>query len=54
MRITIEGNISVKAIHETVNGCVVVLNILVHQAEIKVNGGDIWMVISTDYLKNIE
>lgn len=54
MRIAVKGNVSVEAVHETVNSSMVVLNILIHQAEIKVDRGDVWMVISTYDLKNVE
>ena len=54
MRIAVKGNVSVEAVHETVNSSMIVLSILVHQAEIKVDRGDVWMVISTYDLKNVE
>lgn len=54
MGFAVESDISIKAIHETVNSGMVVLNILVHQAEIKVDRGDVWVIISTNDFENVE
>ena len=54
MGLAVEGNVAVEAVHEAVDCCVVVANILVHQPKVEVNGRDIRMVVATDYLKDIQ
>ena len=54
MLITVQGDVAVKTVHVAINSCVIVVHILVHQSEIKINGRDVWMVVTTDHLQYLE
>lgn len=54
MRLAVESNVAVEAVHEAVDCSVVVANVLVHQPKVEVNGRNVRMVIATDNLKDIE
>lgn len=54
MGLAIESNVAVEAVHEAVDCCVVVANVLVHQPKVEVNGRDVRVVVAADNLKDVE
>ena len=54
VRLAIESNVAVEAVHEAVDCSVVVTDVLVHQPKVEVNGRDVRMVVTADYLEDIQ
>lgn len=43
---TKEVDVSIQTFHETVNCSLELFKVLVHQAQVKVDGGDVWVVLT--------
>lgn len=46
-------DVSVKTFKETINGSLEMFEILIHETEVEIDRGDIWMVLSARYFQNI-
>jgi len=52
VRITIQGNISVKALGEAVDSCGRQVAVLVHEAEVEDDRGRVRVIVTADHLKD--
>jgi len=51
--VSVEVYAPIQTVHVAVNSCVQVFAVLVHQAQIQVNGGKVRMVVTTDHLQDL-
>ena len=54
MKFSKQLDISVQTIQETVNCCLIILKVLVHETKIEVDGRNVWVVLSAENLKDVE
>ena len=54
MGLAVKSDVAVETIHEAVDRSVVVANVLVHQPKVEVNSRDVWVIVATNNLKDVQ